>query len=64
MFYIRSVVSVTKRFLKKEVFKYKAIHPLGEAFAPLTPNFVNREHMTFGRRNLVEQVFRSLKLRL
>jgi len=25
---------------------------------------VNSEHMTFGRRNLVEQVFRSLKLRL
>ncbi|WP_155861131.1 hypothetical protein [Acidianus ambivalens] len=40
----RSVISVTKRFLKKEIFKYKgAIHPrLREArlSAPLTPNYV------------------------
>jgi len=28
----RSLISGTKRYLDKEVFKYKAIHPLGEAF--------------------------------
>ena len=34
----RSVISITKRFLKKEVFKYKgAIHPLVRLSAPLTP---------------------------
>jgi len=46
----RSVVSVTKRCLEKEIFKYKGGYPSlplegARLYAPLTPNVVNVYHM-------------------
>jgi len=42
MFYIRSVISVAKRFLKKEYLNTGLSIPLARLFAPLTSFFVKK----------------------